>query len=153
MSYSKIQILPDGNLFVQTGEDLTHTDFLAHKSIATFLKSHDYDIIQVFEYDTNLPKTVERTKEIIDYFKNPINRRYYIIYSLNYPDRCWKVWDMDGISKLYKIVCGDGESTIFERLPFHSNYYRIRIADDIFFHQKEQKDLRDIKLKKILDSD
>lgn len=148
MSYSKIQILPDGSLFVQTGEDLTHTDFLAHKSIATFLKSHDYDILQVFE-----AKTVERTKEIIEYFKNPINRRYYIIYSLNYPDRCWKVWDIDGISKLYKIVCGDGESTIFERLPFHSDYYRSRIDDDILFHNQEQKDLRDIKLKKILDSD
>lgn len=148
MSYSKIQILPDGSLFVQTGEDLTHTDFLAHKSIATFLKSHDYDILQVFE-----SKTVERTKEIIEYFKNPINRRYYIIYSLNYPDRCWKVWDIDGISKLYKIVCGDGESTIFERLPFHSDYYRSRIDDDILFHNQEQKDLRDIKLKKILDSD
>lgn len=151
MSYSSIQILPDGDLFVQTGKELKHTEYLAHTSIATFLKSHDYDIIQVFEYGTNLPKTVERTKEIIEYFKNPINRKYYIIYSLNYPDRCWKVWEMDGISNLYKIVCGDGESTIFERLPFHSNYYRNRIDDDILFHKQEQKDLRDIKIKKLLE--
>lgn len=151
MSYSKIQILPDGNLFVQTGEELKHTEFLAHTSIADFLKSYDYGVVQVFAYDSGLNKTLERNKEIIQYFNNPINRRYYIIYSLNYPDRCWKVWDTD-ISKLYKIVCGDGESAIFERIPFHSNYYRYRIADDILFHQQEQRELRDIKLKNIIDS-
>ena len=151
MSYSKVQILPDGNLYLQTGEELKHTDFIAHTSIATFLKSHDYDIVQLFSYEHEPGRTVEQVKKINEYFKSPLNRKYYIVYSLNHPDRCWKVWDND-ISGLYKVVCGDGEPVVLERMPFHSNYYIFREnLDDILFHQKEQIDLRNIKLNKLLD--
>lgn len=151
MSYSSIHILPDGNLYLQTGEELKHTDFIAHTSIATFLKSHDYDIVQLFSYEHEPGRTVEQVKKINGYFKNPLNRKYHIVYSLNHPDRCWKVWDND-ISGLYKVVCGDGEPVVLERMPFHSNYYIFREnLDDILFHQKEQIDLRNIKINKLLD--
>jgi hypothetical protein len=152
MSYSKVQILPDGNLYLQTGEELKHTDFIAHTSIAKFLKSSDYEIIQIFGYkhEHQPGRTVEQIKKSNEYFKNPINRKYHIVYSLDHPDRCWKVWDND-ISGLYKIVCGDGEPVILERMPFHSDYYISRENDDILFHQKEQIDIRNIKLNKLIE--
>lgn len=136
MSYSNIQILPDGNLLIKSGSDLSNNV----GSISDFLKSKDYDVIQIFQY----------TPSNVEYFQNPNNHKYHIVYSLDYPDRCWKIWDTQ-IHKLYKVVSGEGDSVTLERLPFHVNYYKVRIADDIFFHQKEQSDLRDIKIKKLLE--
>lgn len=140
MSCFNIQILPDGNLLVKTSLDQKNTEGIPHNSIADFLRSNDYDVTQVFEYNSSN----------LEYFKDSKNRKYYIIYSLDHPNRCWKIWDTE-IHKLYDIVCGDGQSVIFERMPFHSDYYINRTSDDILFHQKEQSDLREIKIKKILE--